>query len=81
MRLQRAGPHVSISPQRCAALTVSPAPPVQVNAAPARGPDHFPFQGFRDSGIGSQGVRNSLELMCKTKTTVINLEKPSYTLG
>ena len=39
-------------------------------SAPARGPDHFPFQGFRDSGIGSQGVRNSLELMCKTKTTV-----------
>ena len=27
---------------------------VQVNAAPARGPDHFPFQGFRDSGIGTQ---------------------------
>ena len=27
---------------------------VQVNSAPARGPDHFPFQGFRDSGIGSQ---------------------------
>ncbi len=28
-----------------------------------------------------QGVRNSLELMCKTKTTVLNLDKPSYTLG
>ena len=112
---------------------------VQINAAPARGPDHFPFQGFRDSGIGSQaswvpaavsllgmpgrlgehrlagkqhphprtyartwrqcarplqsyaihcpptlslqGVRNSLALMCKTKTTVINLPKPSYTQG
>ncbi|GAB4822972.1 hypothetical protein N2152v2_010018 [Parachlorella kessleri] len=54
---------------------------VQINAAPARGPDHFPFQGFRGSGIGSQGVRNSLELMCKTKTTVLNLDKPSYTLG
>lgn len=27
---------------------------VQINSAPARGPDHFPFQGFRDSGIGSQ---------------------------
>ncbi|KAK9809129.1 hypothetical protein WJX72_009759 [[Myrmecia] bisecta] len=54
---------------------------VQVNSAPARGPDHFPFQGFRDSGIGSQGITNSLEMMCKTKTTVINLDKPSYTMG
>ncbi|GIL45440.1 hypothetical protein Vafri_2681 [Volvox africanus] len=54
---------------------------VQVNSAPARGPDHFPFQGFRDSGIGSQGIRNSLAMMVKTKSTVINLEKESYTLG
>jgi len=54
---------------------------VQINSAPARGPDHFPFQGFRDSGIGSQGVTNSIELMVKTKTTVINLDKPSYTMG
>lgn len=38
---------------------------VQVNSAPARGPDHFPFQGFRDSGIGSQGIKNSLEMMVK----------------
>jgi acyl-CoA reductase-like NAD-dependent aldehyde dehydrogenase len=36
-----------------------------VNSAPARGPDHFPFQGFRDSGIGSQGIKNSLEMMVK----------------
>lgn len=27
---------------------------VQINSAPARGPDHFPFQGLKDSGIGSQ---------------------------
>lgn len=54
---------------------------VQVNAAPARGPDHFPFQGFRDSGIGSQGIKNSLEMMVKTKSTVINLDKDSYTMG
>jgi hypothetical protein len=40
---------------------------LQVNSAPARGPDHFPFQGFRDSGIGSQGVASSLEFMCKVK--------------
>ncbi|CAG9462241.1 unnamed protein product [Pedinophyceae sp. YPF-701] len=54
---------------------------VQVNAAPARGPDHFPFQGFRDSGIGSQGVPNSIDMMTKVKSTVINLDQPSYSLG
>mmetsp|Transcript_13008 Transcript_13008/g.23136 ORF Transcript_13008/g.23136 Transcript_13008/m.23136 type:complete len:500 (-) Transcript_13008:217-1716(-) len=54
---------------------------VQINAAPARGPDHFPFQGFRDSGIGSQGVTNSLDLMTKVKSTVINLKQDTYTLG
>lgn len=53
----------------------------QINAPPARGPDHFPFQGFRDSGIGSQGIRNSLAMMVKTKSTVINLDKESYTQG
>eukprot|EP01024_Parvocaulis_polyphysoides_P054120 TRINITY_DN5451_c0_g1_i2.p1 TRINITY_DN5451_c0_g1~~TRINITY_DN5451_c0_g1_i2.p1 ORF type:complete len:509 (-),score=62.48 TRINITY_DN5451_c0_g1_i2:233-1759(-) len=54
---------------------------VQINSAPARGPDHFPFQGFRDSGIGSQGIQNSLGMMCKVKSTVINLQNPSYTMG
>ena len=54
---------------------------VQIHSAPGRGPDHFPFQGFRDSGIGSQGITNSLRMMTKTKTTVMNLPAPSYTLG
>lgn len=54
---------------------------LQINAAPARGPDHFPFQGFRESGIGSQGIKNSLEMMIKTKSTVINLPAPSYQMG
>mmetsp|Transcript_21772 Transcript_21772/g.37132 ORF Transcript_21772/g.37132 Transcript_21772/m.37132 type:complete len:497 (-) Transcript_21772:241-1731(-) len=54
---------------------------VQINAAPARGPDHFPFQGMRDSGIGSQGICNSLAMMVKTKSTVINLPSESYTMG
>jgi glyceraldehyde-3-phosphate dehydrogenase (NADP+) len=53
---------------------------VQINGAPARGPDHFPFQGFRDSGIGSQGIVNSIGMMTKTKTTVVNLTSPSYTV-
>jgi glyceraldehyde-3-phosphate dehydrogenase (NADP+) len=38
-------------------------------------------QGFRDSGIGSQGIKNSLVMMVKDKTTVLNLAKPSYTMG
>ncbi|KAK9149814.1 hypothetical protein Scep_008571 [Stephania cephalantha] len=54
---------------------------VQINSAPARGPDHFPFQGLRDSGIGSQGITNSINMMTKVKSTVINLPTPSYTMG
>ncbi|KAK7844052.1 nadp-dependent glyceraldehyde-3-phosphate dehydrogenase [Quercus suber] len=54
---------------------------VQINSAPARGPDHFPFQGIKDSGIGSQGITNSINMMTKVKTTVINLPTPSYTMG
>ncbi|KAB1204690.1 NADP-dependent glyceraldehyde-3-phosphate dehydrogenase [Morella rubra] len=54
---------------------------VQINSAPARGPDHFPFQGLRDSGIGSQGITNSINMMTKIKSTVINLPSPSYTMG
>ncbi|CAO2163227.1 unnamed protein product [Urochloa humidicola] len=54
---------------------------VQINSAPARGPDHFPFQGLKDSGIGSQGITNSINMMSKVKSTVINLPSPSYTMG
>lgn len=54
---------------------------VQINGPPARGPDHFPFQGVKDSGIGSQGIVNSIEMMTKVKSTVINLAKPSYAMA
>ncbi|GJQ10652.1 hypothetical protein GpartN1_g2443.t1 [Galdieria partita] len=54
---------------------------VQVNGQPARGPDHFPFQGFKDSGLGSQGVYFSLEAMTKVKSTVINLRQESYAMN
>ncbi len=54
---------------------------VQINGPPARGPDHFPFQGVKDSGIGSQGITNSITMMTKIKTTVINLPSPSYALA
>ena len=54
---------------------------VQINGPPARGPDHFPFQGVKDSGVGSQGITNSIEMMSKIKSTVVNLAKPSYSLA
>ena len=54
---------------------------VQINGPPARGPDHFPFQGVKGSGIGSQGIVNSIEMMTKVKSTVINLAKPSYAMA
>jgi glyceraldehyde-3-phosphate dehydrogenase (NADP+) len=54
---------------------------VQINGPPARGPDHFPFQGFKDSGIGTQGIRYSIESMTKIKSYVINLPAPSFARG
>jgi glyceraldehyde-3-phosphate dehydrogenase (NADP+) len=46
---------------------------VQINGKTARGPDHFPFLGTKSSGIGTQGVRYSIEAMTRTKSLVINL--------
>lgn len=45
---------------------------VQINGSPQRGPDHFPFLGVRDSGVGVQGVRYSLEAMSRLKPVIIN---------
>jgi acyl-CoA reductase-like NAD-dependent aldehyde dehydrogenase len=41
----------------------------------------FGLQGLKDSGIGSQGITNSINMMTKVKSTVINLPSPSYTMG
>jgi glyceraldehyde-3-phosphate dehydrogenase (NADP+) len=46
---------------------------VQVNGKTARGPDHFPFLGTKSSGMGSQGIRYSLEAMTRLKSVVFNL--------
>jgi glyceraldehyde-3-phosphate dehydrogenase (NADP+) len=46
---------------------------VQVNNKTERGPDHFPFLGVKASGIGTQGIRYSIESMSRLKATVINL--------
>lgn len=48
---------------------------VQVNGKTERGPDHFPFLGVKSSGIGTQGIRYSIESMSRPKATVINLLK------
>ncbi|MEY9211742.1 aldehyde dehydrogenase family protein [Thermobifida halotolerans] len=46
---------------------------VQVNGRTARGPDHFPFLGTKASGMGTQGVRPSIEAMTRVKSLVVNL--------
>ncbi|MFX0000422.1 MAG: NADP-dependent glyceraldehyde-3-phosphate dehydrogenase [Candidatus Hermodarchaeota archaeon] len=46
---------------------------VQINGQSARGPDHFPFLGTKSSGLGTQGVKYSIEAMSRPKVVVINL--------
>lgn len=46
---------------------------VQVNNKTERGPDHFPFMGVKNSGIGVQGIRYSIEAMSRIKGIVVNL--------
>ncbi|MBE6053725.1 MAG: NADP-dependent glyceraldehyde-3-phosphate dehydrogenase [Clostridium sartagoforme] len=48
---------------------------VQVNNKTERGPDHFPFLGVKASGIGTQGIKYSIEAMSRPKATVININK------
>ncbi len=48
---------------------------VQINGRPQRGPDHFPFLGIKDSGVGVQGVKYALESMTRLKPVVINNPK------
>lgn len=50
---------------------------VQVNNKTERGPDHFPFLGVKASGMGTQGVKYSIEAMTRPKAVVINIEDPS----
>ncbi len=48
---------------------------VQVNGRPERGPDNFPFLGVKASGMGTQGVHNSILSMSREKLTVMNLRR------
>ena len=46
---------------------------VQVNNKTERGPDHFPFLGVKSSGMGTQGIKYSIESMSRPKAVVVNL--------
>jgi glyceraldehyde-3-phosphate dehydrogenase (NADP+) len=48
---------------------------VQINGQSARGPDHFPFLGAKSSGLGTQGVKYSIEAMSRPKVVVMNLSE------
>jgi len=45
---------------------------IQVNGKTERGPDHFPFVGVKSSGMGTQGIRYSIEAMTRSKAVVLN---------
>lgn len=45
---------------------------IQINGKTERGPDHFPFLGVKSSGLGVQGIRNSIVSMTREKVTVLN---------
>lgn len=48
---------------------------VQINGKSSRGPDHFPFLGTKSSGLGTQGLKYSIEAMSRPKVVVMNLSE------
>ncbi|MEG2353152.1 MAG: NADP-dependent glyceraldehyde-3-phosphate dehydrogenase [Clostridium sp.] len=46
---------------------------VHINTKTERGPDNFPFGGVKDSGIGTQGIKYSIEAMTRPKSTNITI--------
>lgn len=46
---------------------------VQINSKPERGPDNFPFTGTKSSGMGTQGIRYSIEAMTRPKSIILTL--------
>lgn len=47
---------------------------VQINNKTERGPDHFPFLGVKASGMGTQGVKYSIDAMMRHKAITVNLQ-------
>lgn len=45
---------------------------VNINDQTQRGPDHFPFIGIKDSGLGAQGIHDSLISFMRPKGIVFN---------
>lgn len=50
---------------------------VNINDQTQRGPDHFPFLGIKDSGLGIQGITDSLLSFVRPKGIVINWKNQS----
>jgi glyceraldehyde-3-phosphate dehydrogenase (NADP+) len=46
---------------------------VQINNKTERGPDHFPFMGVKSSGMGTQGVKYSIQAMTRPKAVVVSI--------
>lgn len=44
-----------------------------MNNKTKRDPEQFLFLGVKNSGVGVQGIRYSIEAMTRVKATVINL--------
>ncbi len=47
---------------------------VNINSKSSRGPDNFPFIGLKNSGMGVQGIRDSILSMTQPKSIVINMK-------
>lgn len=46
---------------------------VQINGRTERGPDHFPFLGVKNSGMGVHGISRTIESMTREKLLIINV--------
>lgn len=46
---------------------------VHINNKTQRGPDNFPFIGYKNSGMGVQGIKSSIMSMLKVKTIVFDI--------
>lgn len=46
---------------------------VQINGRTERGPDHFPFLGVKNSGMGVHGIAKTIDAMTREKLLIINL--------
>jgi len=46
---------------------------VQINGKSDRGPDNLPFSCVKNSGLGTQGIKYSIEAMTRIKSIVLNL--------